>query len=72
MSFSTVSNETMIHHQTREELCPTDGELVNRIRSWIKEKFGSPARNPSEPHRVNVCKKFGRIRNVKQVMAVFC
>ena len=26
-----------------QELCPTDGELVNRIRDWIKDAFGSPA-----------------------------
>ncbi|CAK9057862.1 unnamed protein product [Durusdinium trenchii] len=28
---------------TLEELCPTDGELVNRIRDWIKDVWGSPA-----------------------------
>lgn len=28
---------------TLEELCPTDGELVSRIRDWIKDEFGSPA-----------------------------
>mmetsp|Transcript_36204 Transcript_36204/g.83470 ORF Transcript_36204/g.83470 Transcript_36204/m.83470 type:complete len:717 (-) Transcript_36204:28-2178(-) len=26
-----------------QELCPKDGELVHRIREWIKDKFGSPA-----------------------------
>ena len=25
-----------------QELCPTDGELVSRIRDWIKDEFGSP------------------------------
>jgi len=41
-SATNLSGHKIDELLTLEELCPTDGELVNRIRSWIKEKFGSP------------------------------